>query len=132
MKFNANTTKRFLLYQKAELFGNHNLNKYKPLLGHDFYNEEIHYYYKKVIGKGDWHSMQEAIRIIQSKHFNSHCLDRWQNPINISNLLHLYKYSAGKKYLCANYISHLISVVNYAEKDTRSKIKQRSLFYIHL
>ena len=63
--------KTFSLNQKAELLGNHNLNKYKTLLGHDFYNEEIHYYYNKVIGKGDWYSMQEAIRIIQSKHFNS-------------------------------------------------------------
>lgn len=63
--------KTFSLNQKAELLGNHNLNKYKTLLGHDFYNEEIHYYYNKIIGKGDWYSIKEAIRIIQSQHFNS-------------------------------------------------------------
>lgn len=53
--------KTFSLTKKAKLLGNHNLNKYKTLLGHDFYNEKIHYYYNKVIGKGDRYSMQEAI-----------------------------------------------------------------------
>lgn len=62
--------KTFSLNQKADLLGNHDLNKYKTLLGHDFYNEQIHSYWNKVIGKGDWYSMQEAIRIIESKHFN--------------------------------------------------------------
>lgn len=28
-------------------------------------------YYEKVIGKGDWYSLPEAVRIIQSKNFNS-------------------------------------------------------------
>lgn len=63
--------KTFSLNQKAELLGNHDRNKYKILLSHNFYNEQIHHYYNKVIGKGDWYSMQEAIRIIESKHFNS-------------------------------------------------------------
>ena len=63
--------KTFTLNQKAEVLGNHELNKYKTLLGYNFYNEEVHYYWNKVIGKGDWYSMQEATRIIQSKHFNS-------------------------------------------------------------
>lgn len=63
--------KTFSLNQKAGLLGNHDLNKYKTLLGHDFYNEQIHSYWNKVIGKGDWYSMQEAICIIESKHFNS-------------------------------------------------------------
>lgn len=57
--------------QKAETLGNHELNKYSSLLGHDFYNKEVHYYWNKVIRKGDWYTMQEATRIIQSKHFNS-------------------------------------------------------------
>lgn len=63
--------KTFTLNQKAEALGNHEFNKYKTLLGYHFYNEEVHYYWNKVIGKGDWYSMQEATRIIQSKHFNS-------------------------------------------------------------
>lgn len=62
--------KTFTLNQKAEILGDHNLNKYKALLGHGFYNMEIHYYWDKIIGKGDWYSMQEATRIIQSQHFN--------------------------------------------------------------
>lgn len=63
--------KTFTLNQKATALGDHELNKYKTLLGHDFYNEEVHYYWNKVIGKGDWYSMQEAARIVQAKHFNS-------------------------------------------------------------
>lgn len=63
--------KTFTLNQKAEALGNHDLNKFKSLLGHNFYNREVHYYWDKVIGKGDWFTMQEATRIIQSKHFNS-------------------------------------------------------------
>lgn len=62
--------KTFTLNQRAETLGNHEFNKYKNLLSHDFYNREIHYYWNKVIGKGDWYTMQEAIHIIQSKHFN--------------------------------------------------------------
>lgn len=63
--------KTFTLNQKAEVLGNHELNKYKTLLVHDFYNKEIYYYWDKTIGRGDWYSMQEAICIIQSQHFNS-------------------------------------------------------------
>ncbi len=75
--------KTFSLNQKAEALGNHKINKYKTLLGYDFYNEEIHYYYDKVIGKGDWYTMPEAIRIIQSRHFNS------QKENRLINALHL-------------------------------------------
>lgn len=63
--------KTFTLNQKAESLGDHETNKHKTLLHHNFYNKEIHYYWNKVIGKGDWYSMQEATRIIHSKHFNS-------------------------------------------------------------
>lgn len=63
--------KTFTLNQKAEALGNHDLNKYKTILGQAFYNEQVYSYWNKVIGKGDWYSMQEAIRIIQSKPFNS-------------------------------------------------------------
>ena len=31
--------KTFSLNQKADLLGNHDLNKYKTLLSHDFYNK---------------------------------------------------------------------------------------------
>lgn len=62
--------KTFTLNQRAKLLGNHDINKYKTLLAHNFYNGEIHYYWNKIIKKGDWYSIQEAIRIIQSKHFN--------------------------------------------------------------
>lgn len=62
--------KTFTLNQKAESLGNHELNKYKTLLSHDFYNEQVYSYWNKVIGKGDWYTMQEAIQIIQSKVYN--------------------------------------------------------------
>lgn len=76
--------KTFSLNQKADLLGNHDLNKYKTLLGHDFYNKQIHSYWNKVIGKGDWYSMQEAIRIIEAKHFNS------QKERHLIEALHLF------------------------------------------
>ena len=78
--------KTFSLNQKADLLGNYDLNKYKTLLGHDFYNEQIHSYWNKVIGKGAWYSMQEAIRIIESKHFNCQKKKRLIEALQIVSL----------------------------------------------
>ena len=50
------------------------------------YNEQIHHYYNKVIGKGDWYSMQEAIRIIESKHFNSQKEKRYIDALQTVSL----------------------------------------------
>ncbi len=101
--------KTFILNQKAEILGNHELNKYKTLLNHSFYNEEIHYYWNKVIGKGDWYNMQEAIRIIQSKGFNSqrekrliealHFISQHRSIAAAKSLLQEYKLESFKRTL---------------------------------
>lgn len=80
--------KTFTLNQKAKVLGDHNLNKYKILLGHGFYNREIHYYWDKIIGKGDWYSMQEATRIIQSQHFNSQKEKRFIDALHLISRHH--------------------------------------------
>jgi len=46
-------------------------NKYEHLLTHDVCIERISSYYKKIIGRGGWYTLQEAIRKIQLQHFNS-------------------------------------------------------------
>ena len=45
--------------------------KYKSLLAPLTCIEIISSYYEKVIGKGDWYTLSEAVQIIQSKNFNS-------------------------------------------------------------
>ena len=59
------------LNHKAEDAGNHKTNKYESLLTNEMCSEIISDYYKKSIGKGDWYSLQTAIRTVQSSNFNS-------------------------------------------------------------
>lgn len=61
----------YSLSQEAEESGNHDFNKYKYLLSPVKCVEIVSDYYKKVIGKGDWYTFQEAIQIIKSKNFNA-------------------------------------------------------------
>ena len=62
--------KTYALNKKAENSGNECPNKYKSLLAPLTCIEIISSYYEKVIGKGDWYTLSEAVRIIQSKNFN--------------------------------------------------------------
>ncbi|MCH5250557.1 MAG: hypothetical protein J1E98_11515 [Lachnospiraceae bacterium] len=62
--------KTYILNSKAEESGNHDYNKYESLLTPEACNEEINYYFKKTIGKGNWYTLQDAVRIIQSHYFN--------------------------------------------------------------
>lgn len=62
--------KTYALNKKAENSGNECLNKYKSLLAPLTCIEIISSYYEKVIGKGDWYTLSEAVQIIQSKNFN--------------------------------------------------------------
>lgn len=57
--------------QEAAKSGDHNLNKYENLLNPVTCIDIVSSYYKRVIGKGDWYTLPEAIHIIQSKNFNS-------------------------------------------------------------
>lgn len=63
--------KTYALNKKAENSGNECPNKYKSLLNPLTCIEIISDYYEKVIGKGDWYTLSEAVRIVQSKNFNS-------------------------------------------------------------
>lgn len=62
--------KTYMLSRKAEASGNHHCNKYESLLTYVECVDRISYYFKKVIGKGDWYTLQNAIRIIESQHYN--------------------------------------------------------------
>ena len=62
--------KTYALNKKAENSGNECSNKYKSLLAPLTCIEIISSYYEKVIGKGDWYTLSEAVQIIQSKNFN--------------------------------------------------------------
>ena len=63
--------KTYSLSQQAENLENNSLNKYKSLLHPVKCIEIVSSYYKKIIEKGDWYTLPEAVRIIQSKNFNS-------------------------------------------------------------
>ena len=62
--------KTYALNKKAENSGNECSNKYKSLLDPLTCVEIVSSYYEKVIGKGDWYTLSEAVQIIQSKNFN--------------------------------------------------------------
>ena len=72
--------KIYSLSQEAEKAGNHNVNKYQSLLTPIKCIKIISNYYEKVIGKGDWYTLSEAIQIIKSKNFNC---QREQRLINV-------------------------------------------------
>ena len=61
--------KTYALNKKAENSGNECSNKYKSLLDPLTCVEIVSSYYEKVIGKGDWYTLSEAMQIIQSKNF---------------------------------------------------------------
>lgn len=62
--------KTYTLSRRAEASGNHDYNKYESLLSHEMCADVINRYFNKVIGKGDWHTLQNAIRMIESQHYN--------------------------------------------------------------
>ena len=62
---------RYSFSQEAAKSGNHSVNKYENILNPVTCIRIVSSYYKKVIGKGDWYTLSEAIRIIQSKNFYS-------------------------------------------------------------
>lgn len=63
--------KIYTFSQEAARSGNHSINKYENLLNPVSCIGIVSSYYKRVIGKGDWYTLPEAIHIIQSKNFNS-------------------------------------------------------------
>ena len=77
--------KTYSLNKKAEESGNNCVNKYKDILTPLRCVEIISSYYEKVIGKGDWYSLPEAVRIIQSKNFNSQREQRYIDALKYVN-----------------------------------------------
>lgn len=59
--------KIYSMSQEAERLGDHSVNKYKTLLEPIKCIKIISDYYARVIGKGDWYTLSEAIQIIKSK-----------------------------------------------------------------
>lgn len=59
--------KAYSLSKQAEKSGNNSPNKYKSLLSPLTCIEIVSSYYEKIIGKGDWYTLPEAVQIIQSK-----------------------------------------------------------------
>lgn len=68
--------KIFSMSQKAKEAGDRGINKYKSLLDPVICTTIVSDYYEKVIGKGDWYTLSEAIRIIKSQGFNYQREDR--------------------------------------------------------
>ena len=68
--------KIYSMSQKAKEAGNRSINKYKSLLDPIICTTIVSDYYKKVIGKGDWYTLSEAIQIIKSQGFYCQREDR--------------------------------------------------------
>lgn len=73
--------KTYSLSKQAESSGNNSRNKYKSILGPLTCIEIISSYYEKVIGKGDWYTLSEAVQIIQSKKFYPQREKRYINAL---------------------------------------------------
>ena len=61
--------KIYSMSQKAKEAGDRSINKYKSLLDPIICTTIVSDYYKKVIGKGDWYTLSEAIQITKSQGF---------------------------------------------------------------
>ena len=77
--------KTYTLSSYAKQNGNYNTNKYEDLLNWLYCDDEIKYYYKKIIKMGDWYSLQEAIKIIEYHNFNKQKECRLINALHIVN-----------------------------------------------
>lgn len=63
-------SKMYTFSKRAEQLGNKHDNKYNDLLTHESCNSIINDYYFKIVGKGDWYALNEAVHRIESQHFN--------------------------------------------------------------
>lgn len=77
--------KTYVQSRKAENSGNFGQNKYENLLDELSCNNAVSYYFHKLIGKGDWYTLNEAIRIIQSQKFNKQKETRLISALHIVN-----------------------------------------------
>lgn len=77
--------KMFALNRWAEELGNHKTNKYESLLTNEMCIDVIKDYYDKTIMRGDWHSLQYAIRRIRLHNFNIQKENRLIDALNFVN-----------------------------------------------
>lgn len=77
--------KTYTLSTKAKKAGDNKPNKYESLLSRVACSDIIDRYYKKAIGRGDWYTLQEAIRIIQFQHFNRQKEERLVKALKLVN-----------------------------------------------
>lgn len=89
--------KTYILSKRMEASGNHNCNKYKSLLSYEMCVEVINHYFNKVIGKGDWYTLQNAIHEIKALHFNE---QRRERLIDALKFVNQYRSIAKAKEVC--------------------------------
>lgn len=77
--------KMYGLNKKAAGAGDRNANKYESLLTHTACIDIIGDYFSRVVGKGDWHTLHDAIRIIESQHFNKQKEKRLIDALRLVN-----------------------------------------------
>lgn len=77
--------KTYTLSKRVEASGNHDYNKYESLLSHVMCIDTISHYFKKVIGKGDWHTLKNATHIIECQHYNKQREKRLIDALQLVN-----------------------------------------------
>jgi len=63
--------KTYSLSKNAALAEDYSVNMYKTLLSPSYCIDNLNHYYNKTIGSGHWYSLQAAVSLIKSHHFNS-------------------------------------------------------------
>ena len=90
--------KVYSMSQEAERLGDYSVHKSKSLFNPVTCIKIISDYYARVIGKGDWYTLSEAIQIIKSKGFNCQREDRLINALkDVSQCRSLAKAKASYK-----------------------------------
>lgn len=62
--------KTHIMTRKAIIAGNHDKNMYKILLSPEYCWEVICNYYNKIIGRGNWYTLNRATKLVESYNFN--------------------------------------------------------------
>lgn len=77
--------KVYMISKEAEISGNLYRNKYESLLSYEYCIDVVSSYFNKVIRKGDWYTLQNAVSIIKSQHFNSQKEERLIDALQLVN-----------------------------------------------
>ena len=77
--------KMYVASNRAKKSGNRNRNKYETLLSDEVCKETINYYYNKIIGKGNWYTLQVAIQKIKQQRFHKQKENRLIDALQLVN-----------------------------------------------